>query len=157
MDSGVLLNNHDELSAALRNIRKTDSDGEEIEDDSEEESGEESADESDNDGEILNPQVRFLVEFTCVYPLTSRNSILIAKLMIESPRVKSQLPKRQNCLRSMTRSRSNLWRRVSWSHFWQWYRRREMQFWEVTNFFESRSAIEVIKRNATLLSIFVEK
>ena len=51
MDSGVLLNNHDELSAALRNIRRTDSDGEEIEEDDEEESDE------DNDGEILNPQV----------------------------------------------------------------------------------------------------
>ena len=53
MDSGVLLNNHDELSAALRNIRRTDSDGEEIEEDDEDE---EESDE-DNDGEILNPQV----------------------------------------------------------------------------------------------------
>ena len=59
MDSGVLLNNHDELSAALRNIRKTDSDGEEIEDDDDEdedESDQESGDD-ENDGEILNPQV----------------------------------------------------------------------------------------------------
>ena len=63
MDSGVLLNNHDELSAALRNIRKTDSDGEEIEDDSVEESDEESGDESENDGEILNPQVQILLVF----------------------------------------------------------------------------------------------
>ena len=61
MDSGILLNNHDELSAALRNIRKTDSDGEEVEDD-EEESEEEEGDEEEsgdeeNDGKILNPQV----------------------------------------------------------------------------------------------------
>ena len=63
MDSGVLLNNHDELSAALRNIRKTDSDGEEIEDDAVEESDEESGDESENDGEILNPQVQFPLVF----------------------------------------------------------------------------------------------
>merc|ERR1711935_350862 len=63
MDSGVLLNNHDELSAALRNIRKMDSDGEEIEDD-EEESEEEEGDEEEsgdeeNDGKILNPQPTF--------------------------------------------------------------------------------------------------
>jgi len=63
MDSGILLNNHDELSAALRNIRKTDSDGEEIEDD-EEESEEEEGDEEEsgdeeNDGKILNPQPTF--------------------------------------------------------------------------------------------------
>ena len=60
MDSGVLLNNHDELSAALRNIRKTDSDGEEIEDDDDDEDEDESDQESgddENDGEILNPQV----------------------------------------------------------------------------------------------------
>ena len=57
MDSGVLLNNHDELSAALRNIRRTDSDGEEVEDDDDEEDEEEESDE-DNDGEILNPQVK---------------------------------------------------------------------------------------------------
>ena len=56
MDSGVLLNNHDELSAALRNIRRTDSDGEEIEDDEEDDEDGEESDE-DNDGEILNPQV----------------------------------------------------------------------------------------------------
>ena len=62
MDSGVLLNNHDELSAALRNIRRTDSDGEEVEDDDDEEDDEEESDEEesdeDNDGEILNPQVK---------------------------------------------------------------------------------------------------
>lgn len=66
MDSGVLLNNHEELSEALRNIRRTDSDGEEVGDDEEEEDddeddeeeGEEESDDAD-DGEILNPQPTF--------------------------------------------------------------------------------------------------
>jgi hypothetical protein len=63
MESGTLLNNREELSQALKNIRKCDSDGEEIEDDDDEEdSDEESEDDDDEDedgGEILNPVPKF--------------------------------------------------------------------------------------------------
>merc|ERR1712131_400374 len=47
MESGTLLNNREELSEAMKNIRKCDSDGEEIEDDDDEDDDE---DEEDDEG-----------------------------------------------------------------------------------------------------------
>ena len=63
MESGTLLNNREELSEALKNIRKCDSDGEEIEEDDDEDDEDEEDEESDEDesegGEILNPVPKF--------------------------------------------------------------------------------------------------
>ena len=65
MESGTLLNNREELSEALKNIRKCDSDGEEIEDedDDDEEGSEDGEDESEDEdedgGQILNPVPKF--------------------------------------------------------------------------------------------------
>ena len=64
MESGTLLNNREELSEALKNIRKCDSDGEEIEEDDDEEDSEdgedeESEDEDEGEGQILNPVPKF--------------------------------------------------------------------------------------------------
>ena len=67
MESGTLLNNREELSEALKNIRKCDSDGEEIEDDGDEEDSEDDEDDDDDEnedededgGQILNPVPKF--------------------------------------------------------------------------------------------------
>ena len=64
MESGTLLNNREELSEALKNIRKCDSDGEEIEDEDDDEEGsedgeDESEDEDEDGGQILNPVPKF--------------------------------------------------------------------------------------------------
>ena len=66
MESGTLLNNREELSEALKNIRKCDSDGEEIDDDDESEddgedegSDEDESEDNEDGGEILNPIPKF--------------------------------------------------------------------------------------------------
>ena len=63
MESGTLLNNREELSEALKNIRKCDSDGEEIDDDGDEEESEDDDDDDESEdedgGQILNPVPKF--------------------------------------------------------------------------------------------------